>query len=48
MRKFYPYYINSIKNAAKYRAELVLEESYPKIISILDEIKHASPLITRA
>lgn len=37
-RKFYPYYINGIKNAAKYRAELVLENNYEKIIKILDEI----------
>lgn len=38
IRKFYPYYINSIKNAAKYRAELVIENNYKKIIKILDEI----------
>lgn len=38
VRKFYPYYINSIKNAAKYRAELVLEENYDKIIQKLDFI----------
>lgn len=38
MRKFYPYYINSIKNAAKYRAELVLENDYSKIIKKFDEI----------
>lgn len=38
VRKFYPYYINSIKNAAKYRAELVLEENYDKIIQKLDLI----------
>lgn len=37
-RKFYPYYINGIKNAAKYRAELVLEDDYKKIIKTLDEI----------
>lgn len=41
-RKFYPYYINSIKNAAKYRAELVLEEDYEKIIKILDKISCCS------
>lgn len=38
VRKFYPYYINSVKNAAKYRAELVLEDNYQKIIKKLDEI----------
>ncbi|MFA7658748.1 MAG: tRNA dihydrouridine synthase DusB [Candidatus Gastranaerophilaceae bacterium] len=37
-RKFYPYYINSVKNAAKYRAELVLEENYAEIIKKLDLI----------
>ena len=37
-RKFYPYYINGIKNAAKYRAELVIEEDYDKIIKILDSL----------
>lgn len=39
MRKFYPYYINSIKNAATYRSELVLEENYDKIIEKLDFIQ---------
>lgn len=37
-RKFYPYYIHGIKNAAKYRAELVLEEDYDTIIKKLDSI----------
>ena len=37
-RKFYPYYINGIKNAAKYRAELVVEEDYDKIIKMLDSL----------
>lgn len=37
-RKFYPYYINSVKNAAKYRADLVLEENYEQIIKKLNEI----------
>jgi tRNA-dihydrouridine synthase B len=39
IRKFYPYYINGIKNAAKYRAELVLENDYDKIIEKLEIIK---------
>lgn len=37
-RKFYPYYINSIKHASQYRAELVLEIDYDKIIKKLDSI----------
>lgn len=41
-RKFYPYYINGIKNAAKYRAELVLENNYEKIIEKLDSIQTSS------
>lgn len=38
VRKFYPYYINGIKNAAKYRAELVMENDYNKIVETLDLI----------
>lgn len=38
VRKFYPYYINGIKNAAKYRAEMVMENDYNKIIETLDLI----------
>jgi len=38
VRKFYPYYINGIQNAAKYRAELVVEDDYDKIIKKLDLI----------
>ena len=37
-RKFYPYYINSVKNAAKYRSELVLENDYEKIIEKINLI----------
>lgn len=37
-RKFYPYYISGIKNAAKYRVELITETNYDKIIKILDDI----------
>lgn len=43
-RKFYPYYINSVKNAAKYRAELVLENDYEKIMRKLDEIKNINQI----
>jgi tRNA-dihydrouridine synthase B len=38
IRKFYPYYINSVKNAAKYRSELVMENDYNKILNKLDFI----------
>lgn len=38
MRKFYPHYINGVKNAAKYRGELVVEDSYEKIMEKLDII----------
>lgn len=37
-RKFYPYYINGIKGASKYRVALMTEENYDKIIEILNEI----------
>lgn len=43
-RKFYPYYINSVKNAAKYRADLVLEENYEKIIQKLNDIVESSKI----
>ncbi len=38
VRKFYPYYISGIKDAAKYRAMLVTEDDYDKIIKVLDEL----------
>ena len=38
MRKFYPYYISGLKNAAKVRSILVIEENYNNIISILNEL----------
>lgn len=37
-RKFYPYYIHGIKNAAKIRSEIVIENDYNKIIKTLDSI----------
>ena len=37
-RKFYPFYISGVKNAAKIRSLLVLEENYEKIMKILDEL----------
>lgn len=46
VRKFYPYYIKGIRDAAIYRGALVTEESYDKIIEILDTIvKKESALI---
>lgn len=38
VRKFYPFYINGLRNAAKYRSQLVIMESYDEIISALDYI----------
>ena len=38
MRKFYPFYINGIQNAAKYRSKLVLIEDYNEIINALNYI----------
>lgn len=37
-RKFYPYYISGVKNAAKFRAELVVEDDYDTIIKKLNGI----------
>jgi len=37
-RKFYPYYIRGIKDAAKYRVALVTEGDYNKILRILDDL----------
>ncbi len=39
VRKFYPFYINGIKNAAKYRSHLVTIDNYDEIIKALDYIK---------
>ena len=38
VRKFYPFYINGIKNAAKYRSKLVVMDNYDEIISALKYI----------
>lgn len=38
MRKFYGYYISSVKNASKYRNKLVLLEKEKEVLNILDEI----------
>lgn len=37
-RKFYPYYIHGIQNAAKIRGEIVIENDYDRIIKTLDSI----------
>lgn len=38
VRKFYPYYIRGIRDAAVYRGALVTEESFEKVMMILDTI----------
>ena len=38
-RKFYPYYIRGIKGASQFRYALVTENSYEKILKIIDEIE---------
>ncbi len=38
VRKFYPYYIAGLKNAAKIRSVLVTEDNYNKIMAILNEL----------
>lgn len=40
VRKFYPYYIAGLKNAAKVRSLLVTEDSYEKIMAILNELPY--------
>ena len=40
VRKFYPFYINGVPNAAKYRSKLVLMDDYKEIISALKYIKN--------
>lgn len=37
-RKFYPFYISGVKNAAKIRSVLVTEENYDNIIKTLEEL----------
>lgn len=43
-RKFYPYYIAGIRNAAKIRSVIVLEESYEKILEYIDYIRKENQL----
>lgn len=38
VRKFYPFYINGVRNAAKYRSQLVVMEDYNEIMSAMDYI----------
>ena len=44
MRKFYPYYISSVKNASKLRSKLVLLNTLKEVLEVLDDILciHAS------
>ena len=37
-RKFYPYYISGVKNAAKLRGQLVIENSYERIMELLGTV----------
>lgn len=39
IRKLYGYYISGVRNAAKYRAELVRIDSYPEMITALTKIR---------
>ena len=41
MRKFFPYYISGVKNAAKIRAAIVLEDDFRKILGTLNALKDA-------
>lgn len=41
MRKFFPYYISGVRNAAKIRAEIVLEDDAGKIIKTLLDLKNS-------
>ena len=38
MRKFYPYYLAGFKNAKVLRSQLVIEESYDKIMYMLNNL----------
>lgn len=38
MRKFFPYYISGVKNAAKIRAQIVLEDNPQKIMDTLENL----------
>lgn len=40
VRKFYPFYISGIPNAAKYRSKLVVMEDYKEIVEALNFIKN--------
>ena len=39
VRKFYPFYINGVRNAAKYRSQLVLMDDYKEIVNALNFIE---------
>lgn len=42
-RKFYPFYISGIRNAAKIRSVMVVEEDYNKILEYIEYIKKDNP-----
>ena len=45
MRKFFPYYISGVKNAAKIRGAIVLEENPKVIIETLNNLKKSDKMI---
>lgn len=45
MRKFFPYYISGVKNAAKIRGAIVLEDDPQKIISTLQYLKTQTQMV---
>ncbi len=45
MRKFFPYYISGVKNAAKIRGAIVLEDNPQKIISTLQYLKTQTQMV---
>ena len=38
VRKFYPYYVNGFKNAAKIREKLITSDDYDEVMGILNMI----------
>ena len=38
MRKFYPFYISSVKNASKLRSKLVLLNTKDEVYKVLDDV----------
>lgn len=44
-RKFYPFYISGIRNAAKIRSVLVVEDDYNKILEYIDYIRKENTIL---